>query len=151
MKLNTSMFPCQSASPFPFFLGTKLIRHHWYISTICRRGILTANVLFLRLLPYFQPALPFVLFVFILFIYISNVTPFPEFPSRNPYPILPPPVSMRVLKHPYTHSHFPSLAFPYTGAWRLPRTKDLSSHWCPTRPSSATYMVGAMGPSMCTH
>jgi hypothetical protein len=30
------------------------------------------------------------------------------------------------------------------------RTKDLSSHWCPIRASSATYKSGVMGRSMCT-
>jgi hypothetical protein len=44
----------------------------------------------------------------------------------------------------------PSLAFPYTGALNLHRNKGFSSHWCPTRPSSATYAAGAMGCSMCT-
>ena len=42
----------------------------------------------------------------------------------------------------------PVLAFPYTGALSLLRTKGLSSHRCPTRSSSATYTAGAMGPSM---
>jgi hypothetical protein len=28
---------------------------------------------------------------------------------------------------------------PYTGVYDLPKTKGLSSHWWPTRPSSATY------------
>jgi hypothetical protein len=32
----------------------------------------------------------------------------------------------------------------------LHKTKNLSSHWCLTRPSSATYAAGAMGPSVCT-
>jgi hypothetical protein len=50
----------------------------------------------------------------ILYIYISNVIPFPSFPSRNPYPTLPLPASMRVLTHTPTHSHLPTLAFPYT-------------------------------------
>jgi hypothetical protein len=48
-----------------------------------------------------------------------------------------------------THSLQP-LAFPYTGASSLHRTKGLSSLWCTTRPSSATYVTGAMGHSMCT-
>jgi hypothetical protein len=42
------------------------------------------------------------------------------------------------------------LAFPCTGASNLHWMKGLFSHWCPTRPSSATYAAGAMGPSMCT-
>jgi hypothetical protein len=52
--------------------------------------------------------------------------------------------------HPPTHSCFLVLAFPYTGASSLHRTKDFSSHWCLRGPSSATYAAGAMGPSMCT-
>jgi hypothetical protein len=46
--------------------------------------------------------------------------------------------------HQLTHSRSPVLAFPYTGALSLHRTKGLSSHWCTTRPSSATYVAGAM-------
>jgi len=34
-----------------------------------------------------------------------------------------------------TPSNLPPLAFPYTVASCLHRTKALSSHWCPTRPS----------------
>jgi hypothetical protein len=49
----------------------------------------------------------------IFFIYISNATPFPGFPPLReiPYPILPPPASMRALFHPPTHPRF-----PYSGA-----------------------------------
>jgi hypothetical protein len=43
------------------------------------------------------------------------------FPLKTPYPMSPPPA------HPPTHSHFPVLAFPYTGASGLRRTKGLSS------------------------
>jgi hypothetical protein len=39
--------------------------------------------------------------------------------------------------------------FPYTGSLILHRTDGLSCHWCPTKPSCATYAAGAMGPSMC--
>ena len=38
-----------------------------------------------------------------------------------------------------THSHFLALVFPCTGAYNLRKTKGLSSHWWPTRTSSATY------------
>ena len=63
----------------------------------------------------------------ILFIYISNVIVFPGFSSRNPlsHPLT---ASMRVLLNPPTHSHITALAFSYTGASSLPRTKDLSSY-----------------------
>ena len=56
----------------------------------------------------------------IFLIYISNVIPFPGFPSKK-YPLPP---------HQPTHSYFLALAFPYTGAQSLQRTKGLSSHWC---------------------
>jgi hypothetical protein len=60
-----------------------------------------------------------------------------------------PPASMRVLApHPSTHPlppHHPSIPL----CIRPPQTKGLSSHWCQTRPSSATSAAGAMGPSMC--
>jgi hypothetical protein len=49
-----------------------------------------------------------------------------------------------------THSCSPDLAFPYNGTSSLHRIKGLSSHWWPTRPSSATYAAGAMVHSMCT-
>ena len=38
-----------------------------------------------------------------------------------------------------THSCFLDLAFPCTRAYALWKTKGLSSHWWPTRPSSVTY------------
>ena len=68
-------------------------------------------------------------------------------PPETPYTIPPPPASIRVLPQP-THSCLPALAFPYTGALSLHRTKGLSSHWYWKRPSSATYADGAMGHSM---
>jgi hypothetical protein len=40
------------------------------------------------------------------------------------------------------------LAFPYTGTLSLQGTKGLQSHWCATRPPSATYVAGTLGP-MC--
>ena len=77
----------------------------------------------------------------IFYIYISNVIPFPDYPSKNP--LSPPPA------HQPTYSYFLVLAFPYTGALSLLRTKGLSSHWCLTRPSSATNAARAMSPTMC--
>jgi hypothetical protein len=55
--------------------------------------------------------------------YISNVFPLSGFPFRNPYPISPPPASMRVLPHPLTHSSLLTLAF-YNGASNTLRPKE---------------------------
>jgi hypothetical protein len=76
----------------------------------------------------------------IFFIYISNVIPFPRFPSPTSpsFPCSP--------THPLLLS---GPGFPHTGAYSLHRTKGLSSHWCPTRPFSAAYATGAMSPNMC--
>jgi hypothetical protein len=74
--------------------------------------------------------------------------PFPVSPPEPPYAIPPPSVFMRELPHPPIHSCLLTLAFHYTGASSLHRIKSLSSHSCPTRPSSATYEAGTMGPSI---
>jgi hypothetical protein len=56
------------------------------------------------------------------FLYLlSNVIPFPNFPSENPLS-LPPPHA-----HQPTHPCFLALAFSYNGAYNLHRTKGLSS------------------------
>jgi hypothetical protein len=54
--------------------------------------------------------------------------PLSWFPLRNAPSQPHPPASMRVLTHPPTNSLLTALAFPYTGASRLHRTKDLPSH-----------------------
>ena len=83
------------------------------------------------------------------FLYLHFKISFPRLPSRSPlFHSISPCLYEGTL--PPTHSHFPSLAFPYTGTLNPLRPKGHSSHWCPTRPSSATYAAGAMGPSMCT-
>ena len=82
----------------------------------------------------------------ILFMYISNVVPFPGFPSANPLSHPPSPVSLRVMPHFY----LTTLASPYVGASSLHRPIGLHSNWCQLRQSSATYAAGAMVLSMCT-
>ena len=87
----------------------------------------------------------------ILCIKISNVIPFPSFLSGTPSPIPPSPASMRMLPLPPTQPlppHCPSI--PLHWELSLHKTKDLSSYWCQTMPSSATYAARAMGLSMCT-
>ena len=56
------------------------------------------------------------------------LSPFLVFPLQTPFPILPSPTSMRMFLHLLTHFHLTTLAFPYTEASSLHRTKDLSSH-----------------------
>jgi hypothetical protein len=84
------------------------------------------------------------------FIYLHfKCYPLSWFPPETPYSIPPPPASMRVYPHQPTHSCFPSITFPYTGASSLHGTKGLF-YWWLSRPSFDTYVAGAMGPSMCT-
>jgi hypothetical protein len=78
------------------------------------------------------------------------LSPFQVSTPETLYPIPSPPASRRVRFYLPTNPCLPTLAFPYTGASNPHRTKGCSIHWCPTRPSSATCAVGAMGPSMCT-
>ena len=55
------------------------------------------------------------------------LSPFVVSIPKTPYPILPYPCFCEGVPPPI-HSHFPILAFPYTGASSLHRTKGLSSH-----------------------
>ena len=89
----------------------------------------------------------FFYWIFYLFTF-PMLSPFLISPLETSYPIHPAHASMRVLPHSPTHSCLHVLAFPYTGVSRLHRTKDLSSHRCPTKPSSAIYAAGAMAPFM---
>ena len=50
------------------------------------------------------------------------LSPFLISPPKTPYSLLPPSL------HHLTNSHFPVLAFIYTGAWSRHRSKGLSSH-----------------------
>jgi hypothetical protein len=86
----------------------------------------------------------FSLFTFQMF------SPFQVSPLEASYPISLSPASMRVLPHSPTYSHLPTLSFPYIVASNTLRPKGHSSHWCLTRPSSATNATGAMAHSMCT-
>jgi hypothetical protein len=90
----------------------------------------------------------FEIFYWIFSLFICQiVSPFPISPPKTPYPISP--ASIRMFSYPSIHLCLTALAFPYTGALSLPRTKSLSSHWSPTRLSSATYAARAMGPTIC--
>jgi hypothetical protein len=73
------------------------------------------------------------------------LSPFLISPPETLYPIPPYPAPMRVFPCPPTYSCLPTFTFPYTGASSLHKTKGLSSNWCLTSPSSATYPVGTIG------
>jgi hypothetical protein len=76
--------------------------------------------------------------------YTSTKLPIPHLPSLLHF------VYMRVLPQPPTLSHPNTPAAPYAGTLSLHKTKAFSSHWCQTRPCSATYVSGAMEPSLYT-
>ena len=88
-------------------------------------------------------------FIAILFIYISNVVSFLFSPAQILYPIPLPFTSMKVIPYSPTHSHLTTLATPYAEVSSLHRTKGLPSQWYQINKSSATYISGAMVPSMC--
>jgi hypothetical protein len=108
------------------------------------------------------------LLLIIPFIYISNDIPLP---SYNPPPIhhsmifhflvTPPPTTHPTSALPTTLCLYESVplptlsspttpASPCTGASNLSETKDLLSHCCQARPSSATYVYGVIDPSRYT-
>lgn len=85
-------------------------------------------------------------FFLIFKICISNVIPFSRSPLwKSPIPFTSPWL-FKGAPHPFWPSH---PAFPYTEASNPLRSKGRPSHWCPTRPSSATYATRALGPYMC--
>jgi hypothetical protein len=85
------------------------------------------------------------------FICISNVDPFLVSPPQTPHHT--PTLLLRGCSFSYspTPAWAPSHS-PYSGVsgLRLQRTKDLPSHWCQIRPSSATYTAGAVDPPIYT-
>ena len=90
----------------------------------------------------FQPHFSLLLYIF--FIYISNVIPFPSFPSRNCISHLLYPCFYEVSPQPSTHPYTPGslLWHSYTlGASSLHRNKGLSSLWWPTKPFSGKYVA----------
>ena len=104
----------------------------------------------LRTLPNTKAHVNIFFFSFLLlnifFIYISSVMHFPGSPS---YKMLVPsstPSSMRVFLYLPKHFHLPpSISLQWDIYWVfIGLRKDLSSHWCLTSPSSATYAAGAM-------
>jgi hypothetical protein len=67
-------------------------------------------------------------FFIILFIYISSVVPLPSTPYINTYLVPLPFTFKKVLTHPLTHSDLISLAFHFSGASNLHKTKCIPSY-----------------------
>lgn len=129
--------------PYQMTFGTWVVPES---SVSTNAGILNVG----SAVPYVAASLPWCSqWQMFIFIYISKLSPLLCFPSANPRSYPPPPCFYEGALTP-THSCLTALAFPYTGALILHRTKSLSSHWCPTRLSSGSYASGAMSPSMCT-
>jgi hypothetical protein len=94
----------------------------WLCHEACKPGVSILLFVFCLFVCLFW------VFLDILFIYISNVIPFPSFPFENLF-ILPSfPVFLRMLPYLPTHSHLTTLVFPYTGALSLQKIKGLYSH-----------------------
>ena len=84
----------------------------------------------------------------IFFIYISNVIPFPSPPTLNA-PIQYNSSCFEEGALPPIHPLLPPCpGIPLHWGIEPSHTKGLSSHLCPTKPSSALYVAGAMGPSI---
>jgi hypothetical protein len=79
--------------------------------------------------------------IFGYFIYISNVIPFLGFPWKLPIPS-----HLTLLLWGCSCTYPPT---PTSLSWHSPTLGHLAFKR-PRRPSSATYVAGAMGPSMCT-
>jgi hypothetical protein len=85
----------------------------------------------------------------IFYLFTFQMLSLPSFHYGNPL-FHPPFPCLWVCSPSFTYPHLLTLAFSYTEASSLPRNKGLLSHWCPIRPSSASYAGGAMGHTMCT-
>ena len=90
----------------------------------------------------------FLYWIFYLFTF-QMLSPFPVSPPETPSPRPHSPAPMRVLPYPQTHSSLTALASPYTGASSLHKTKEHSSHWCPTRLSFADVLHQRNGYRKC--
>ena len=85
------------------------------------------------------------LYLFLLdicFIYITNGIPFLCYSSKNPLSPSSP------LVHPIPNF---LTCIPLSWGIEFHSTNILSSYWCLQWSCSATYVAGALGPSMCTH
>jgi hypothetical protein len=108
-----------SQAPFSFLAPPQIRDSRWQLANLCS--------LTWRLLE------PFSFFFYWLSYLFTFQMLFPTTSPLFPFPLL-------LWGCSPTHSFLTALAFPYTGAWSLYRTKGLSSHWCQTRPSSLLHI-----------
>jgi hypothetical protein len=81
--------------------------------------------------------------------YSLSWIPIPGNPLSHPSPYFYKYFPLYPLTHPPTLTCLSGLVFPYPGSLSLYRTKGLPSQWFQIRQSSAVYIAGAMGHSMC--
>ena len=90
-------------------------------------------------------------FNWILFLYLHfKCYPLSQFTLWNPLIPFPLPLLLWGCFPPNHPLLTPRLGIPLYWDIEPFRNESLSSYWCLTRPSSATYAFGTMGPSMCT-
>ena len=90
--------------------------------------------------------------IFYWIFYLSTfqmLSHFPVSPPETPYPI-PPQLLLWLCSPTCPNTPASHQVIPLHWGMELLRSKGLSSHWCPTRTSSAIYASEAMGPSMWT-
>jgi len=120
----------------------------WYLSS----QIVIASFIYLclyidQLIVKFEFYIYFELFLLDFFVSpFQMLFPFPVSQTQAAYPISLP-FFYKGVPLP-NHTSFLTLTFSYSGGPSLGRTKGFSFHWCPTRPSFATYAAGALSQSM---
>lgn len=121
-----------------------MVQYQWFcLSTY---PVLALSIGYFLLLLYYRFNFSFFNWVF----FCLHFKCFPLFRSSLWKPPIPSPVPLPLWGcSPLTYSYPPALAFPYNGALNTLRPEGHSSNWCPTRPSSTTYVGSTMGPSMC--
>ena len=136
-------------------LWNALFIHHKYNYQPIRKEMNTETFWWIMSIYTLYSIYLFIIYLSIyLFIYNFSFQIFSllTFQMLSPFLVSSPEISLALpptFPHQHCYPHFLVLAFLYHGTSRLHRTKGLSSHWCPTRPPSAIYAAGAMGPSMC--
>jgi hypothetical protein len=111
-----SFFPKHNRVSRPYGYYCQIIKKcKMVLSACCLLSSILSLCTGLRMLGLVSFFFFFFLLLDILFIYIANVVHLSGLTPGAPYPILPPPASMRMLPHPTTHSYLSALASPTLG------------------------------------